>query len=70
MVLFVLRLQARSTTPLGVACFFGCDELVEFLLDANADPEKPNARGHTPFQLAQSESVMKVIHLHRTTFSI
>ncbi|CAJ1453667.1 unnamed protein product [Effrenium voratum] len=59
-----------STTPLGVACFFGCDELVEFLLDANADPEKPNARGHTPFQLAQSESVMKVIHLHRTTFSI
>lgn len=50
-----------STAPLGVACFFGDDEYVDFLLSAGADPDIPNARGHTPFQLANGENVLRVI---------
>ena len=59
-----------STTPLGFACFNGADELVQLLLDARADPDVMNERGNTPFQLARSRSVLKVLHHHQTTFSI
>ena len=45
-------------------------ELVEMLLDASADPEIPNERGHTPLQLAQTEAVVNAIRHHQTTFSI
>eukprot|EP00435_Cladocopium_sp_Y103_P064254 s242_g25.t4 len=47
-----------TTTPLGFACFFGGEHLVEFLLQHDADPEIPNARGHTPFELACGHSVL------------
>ncbi|CAJ1347634.1 unnamed protein product [Effrenium voratum] len=59
-----------STTPLGMACFFGCDELVELLLSARANPEIPNERGRTPIDLARSKSTLELIHHHQTTFSI
>ncbi|CAJ1337804.1 unnamed protein product [Effrenium voratum] len=59
-----------STTPLGVACFFGFDEMVKLLLDAEADPEIPNDRGHTPLQLAESTSVLNIIRHHQTTFAV
>jgi len=50
-----------TTTPLGFACFYGGDEFVEFLLLNDADPNIPNLRGSTPFQLARGQSVLKVI---------
>ncbi|CAJ1375319.1 unnamed protein product [Effrenium voratum] len=59
-----------STTPLGFACFFGAEELVELLLEAKADCELRNARGRTPLQLTQSAAVLNVLHRHQTTFSI
>ncbi|CAJ1347640.1 unnamed protein product [Effrenium voratum] len=59
-----------STTPLGFACFFGCDELVDLLLTARANPEIPNERGRTPIDLARSKSTLELIHHHQTTFSI
>ena len=50
-----------STTPLGMACFFGSEELVDLLLTARADPHRRNRRGHTPIQLAQTQRVLEVI---------
>lgn len=50
-----------TTTPLGFACFYGGDEFVEFLLLNDADPNIPNLRGSTAFQLARGQSVLKVI---------
>lgn len=59
-----------TTTPLGFACFFGGEHLVEFLLQHDADPEIPNARGHTPFELACGHSVLKVIRDYQEVLSI
>ncbi|CAJ1347642.1 unnamed protein product [Effrenium voratum] len=59
-----------STTPLGFACFFECNELVELLLTARASPEIPNERGRTPVDLARSKSTLDLIHHRQTTFSI
>ncbi|CAE7602263.1 ANK2 [Symbiodinium pilosum] len=53
-----------TTTPLGFACLFGSEQMVCFLLEARADSELRNARGHTPFQLAQGWNVLKVIQEH------
>lgn len=54
-----------STTPLGMACFFGTEELVDFFLSSGADPEIPNLRGHTPVQLARTQRVLQVIRKHQ-----
>lgn len=59
-----------TTTPLGFACFYGCDEYVEFLLRHDADPNKTNARGKTPFQLARGQSVVKIIKDFKSIQSI
>ncbi|CAJ1395305.1 unnamed protein product [Effrenium voratum] len=66
----VLCFAEWSTTSLGFACLSGDVELVEMLLEASADPEIPNERGHTPLQLAQTEAVVNAIRHHQTTFSI
>jgi hypothetical protein len=50
-----------TTTPLGFACFFGGEHLVEFLLRHDADPEIRNTRGHTAFQLARGHSVLTLV---------
>lgn len=55
-----------STTPLGYAAMFGSQDLVDFLLDSQADPESKNHRGHTPLQLARYTSVAHIIS-HRTS---
>ena len=55
-----------TTTPLGFACFFGGEHLVEFLLQHDADPEIRNARGHTAFQLARGHSVLTLVLLETT----
>ncbi|CAE7372565.1 Fank1 [Symbiodinium sp. CCMP2456] len=54
-----------TTTPLGFACLFGSEQMVHFLLEARADAELRNARGHTAFQLARSCSVLKLIQEHQ-----
>ncbi|CAE7694889.1 ANK2 [Symbiodinium pilosum] len=59
-----------STTALGHACFFGADRMVQFLLDADADPEVRNKRGRTPAQMARHASVKRTLHHHATSFSI
>lgn len=59
-----------TTTPLGFACFFGGEHLVEFLLQHDADPEIRNARGHTAFQLARGHSVLSVIQAYESVRSI
>lgn len=59
-----------TTTPLGFACFFGGEHLVEFLLQHDADPEIRNARGHTAFQLARGHSVLSVIQAYESVLSI
>ena len=59
-----------TTTPLGFACFYGCDEFVEFLLRHDADPNKTNARGKRPFQLAKGQSVLKIIEDFKSIQSI
>lgn len=59
-----------TTTPLGFACFFGAEQLVEFLLEHDADPEITNVRGHKPFELARGESVKRVIQEFKSTISI
>eukprot|EP00438_Fugacium_kawagutii_P018332 Skav212481 [mRNA] locus=scaffold385:425509:427547:- [translate_table: standard] len=63
-----------STTPLGMACTFGSEELVSFFLTSGADPEIPNWRGHTPLQLARTQRIVEVIRRHQedmaTSFSI
>lgn len=55
-----------STTPLGYAAMFGGQDLVDFLLECQADPESQNHRGHTPLQLARASSIAQVIS-HRTS---
>lgn len=59
-----------TTTPLGFACFFGGERFVEFLLQHHADPQIQNARGHTPFELARGQSVLKVIEDFQRTIEI
>ena len=59
-----------STTPLGFACFFGASDLVQMLLEAQADPELCNERGRLPVQLASSRSVWQVLQHHQATFSV
>ena len=54
----------------GYASFSGAVEMVEILLDARADPNFPNERGHTPLQLAKSEEVTRAFHHHESTFTI
>ena len=55
-----------SATPLGIACYFGGHEYVDFLLQAEADPNIKNNRGNTAFQLAHGENVLKVIDQFET----
>eukprot|EP00435_Cladocopium_sp_Y103_P008227 s3145_g2.t1 len=55
-----------SATPLGIACYFGGHEYVDFLLQAEADPNIRNHRGNTAFQLAYGENVLKVIDQFQT----
>ena len=63
-----------STTPLGMACMFGSEELVSYFLEAGADPDIRNLRGHTPIQLASTQRIVEVIQKHQSemasTFSI
>ncbi|CAJ1343434.1 unnamed protein product, partial [Effrenium voratum] len=68
--IMVQLLGEGSTTPLGYASFSGAVEMVEILLDARADPNFPNERGHTPLQLAKSEEVTRAFHHHESTFTI
>lgn len=58
-----------TTTPLGFACLYGGDEYAEFLLRARADPHIRNARGHTAFDLARTQNVLKVLEGSQT-FSV
>ncbi|CAJ1406562.1 unnamed protein product [Effrenium voratum] len=50
-----------STTPLGMASFFGSEKLVAFFLAVGADPEIPNWRGHTPIHLARTQTILELI---------
>lgn len=63
-----------STTPLGMACFSGSEDLVSFFLEAGADPDIPNLRGHTPIHLASTQRIVEMIEKHQSetasTFSI
>ena len=55
--LLMLVMAEWSTTPLGFACLYGNSELVEFFLEARADVNAKNARGHVPMDLATSEEI-------------
>lgn len=50
-----------GSTALGVACFCGNEDMVEFLLLASADPDSRNNRGHTPVQLARHTHTRRVL---------
>jgi hypothetical protein len=39
-----------GSTPLHAACYFGYEEIVEFLLQQGANPEIKNSHGYLPFQ--------------------
>ncbi|CAJ1441729.1 unnamed protein product [Effrenium voratum] len=54
-------LSEGSTTPLGYAALFGAEPLVDFLIEAGADPTLKNNRGHTPAQLARHAEVCTTI---------
>ena len=49
---FVLHFAESSFSPLGFAAMAENGPLVSLLLEAQADPDRPNHRGHTPRQLA------------------
>jgi len=42
-----------GSTALGVACFCGNEDMVEFLMSATADPNVKNNQGQTPMQLVR-----------------
>ena len=56
-------LAEQSTTPLGFACLLGCTaELVQLYVDAGADVNAKNARGHSPLDLTRSQAVLTILH--------
>eukprot|EP00434_Breviolum_minutum_P018830 symbB.v1.2.016609.t1/scaffold1266.1/size127780/4 len=61
----IMFMAEVTTTPLGFACLAGCSEYVEFLLQARADMNIKNARGHTPLQLAQRQAVKDVLQAYQ-----
>ncbi|CAK9064662.1 unnamed protein product [Durusdinium trenchii] len=60
----MMAMAEQSTTPLGFACLFDCQQLVNFLLDARADAEVRNSRGHRPIDLVQSQEIAQVLREH------
>ena len=48
-----------STSPLGMSCLYGCEDLALFLLEAKADPELLNHRKLRPIDLAKSEKLRR-----------
>lgn len=64
---FIEATAEWSTSPLGIACLFGCRQLVELFLDAKGDVNLKNSRGRTPLQLARSEEIRQILLMHADT---
>lgn len=62
-------------TPLHVASFMGCMNIVIYLLQHDASPDIPTVRGETPLHLAaRANQVRQTVHIciafhYKTTFS-
>jgi ankyrin repeat protein len=52
----VLSEERDFGTLLHQACIWGEPEIVEWLLDQGADPERPSQHGFTPLQLAERQA--------------
>ena len=50
-------------TPLHVASFMGCMDIVIFLLQNNAAPDVPTVRGETPLHLAARANQTDIIRI-------
>lgn len=51
-------------TPLHVASFMGCMNIVIYLLQHDASPDIPTVRGETPLHLAARANQVRTIYLH------
>jgi len=49
---FFYLLQQSGLTPLHVASFMGCMNIVIYLIQHGANPDVPTVRGETPLHLA------------------
>ena len=50
-----------STSPLGMCCLYGCEDLAIFLLQARADPEVRNHRKLRPIDLAKTQKLRRIM---------
>jgi ankyrin repeat protein len=50
-------------TPLHVASFMGCMNIVIYLLQHNANPDVPTVRGETPLHLAARANQTDIIRI-------
>ena len=61
---FFYLLQQSGLTPLHVASFMGCMNIVIYLIQHGANPDVPTVRGETPLHLAVEycfEMVLKLM---------
>jgi ankyrin repeat protein len=58
-----MYLFQSGLTPLHVASFMGCMNIVIYLLQHNANPDVPTVRGETPLHLAARANQTDIIRI-------
>lgn len=58
-----ISLAQSGLTPLHVASFMGCMNIVIYLLQHNANPDIPTVRGETPLHLAARANQTDIIRI-------